>query len=230
MSFFPSEVVCRQLALAAFLGCWTFLAASRVFSADGRDAPPTAKDVQERKILDVLDDLDKHHRRGNMNVPVEDGRLLRLLVEAIDAKTVVEIGTSNGYSGIWMCLGLRKTGGRLITHDIDEGRAAQARKNFARAGVDDIVTLVMGDAHETIGRIEGPVDLVFIDAEKSGYPDYLEQMLPRVRPGGLIVAHNTSMRSAAMAKFNKMIQTDPRLETLYFHVDNQGISVSLKKR
>jgi len=204
--------------------------ATGTFAAEGKDAPPKAKDAEEQKILDVLDDLDKHHRRGNMNVPMEDGRLLRLLVEAIDAKKVVEIGTSNGYSGIWICLGLQKTGGKLITHDIDEGRAAQAQKNFARAGVADMVTLVMGDAHDTIQKLEGPVDLVFIDAEKSGYPDYLKKMLPLVRPGGLIVSHNTSMRSQAMRKYNEMIQNDPNLETLFFHTGNQGISVSLKKR
>lgn len=218
------------VVLVAWIGFWAVLTGVEARSAEGKDGPPTAKDAQEEKILAVLDDLDKHHRRGNMNVPAEDGRLLRLLVEATDAKKVVEIGTSTGYSGIWMCLGLRKTGGKLITHDIDEGRAAKARENFAKAGVADMVTLVMGDAHEKIKNLEGPVDLVFIDAEKSGYPDYLKQMLPLVRPGGLIVSHNTSMRGEDMARYNEMLQTDPNLETLYFHVDNQGISVSLKKR
>ncbi len=83
---------------------------------------PLPKDDSERKILDVLNHLRSTQSRGMMNVPVEDGRLLRLLAESIGAKTVVEIGTSNGYSGIWLCLALRNTGGKLITHEIDPGR------------------------------------------------------------------------------------------------------------
>ena len=109
---------------------------------------PLAKTDAEKRILSVLDDLDKNERRGNMNVPFEDGRLLRILAETVNAKNVVEIGTSNGYSGIWFCLALRKTGGKLITHEIDARRAALARKNFKRAGVEGLITLVEGDAHK----------------------------------------------------------------------------------
>ena len=105
---------------------------------------PQAKTDTEKKILDVLDDLDKNQRRGMMNVPLEDARLLRLLTETIGAKRVVEIGTSNGYSGIWFCLALRKTDGHLITHEFDEQRASLARQNFKRAGVESLVTLVEG--------------------------------------------------------------------------------------
>ena len=189
---------------------------------------PTAKDDAEKKILAVLDDLDVNQRRGMMNVPVEDGRLLRLLAESIGAKTVVEFGTSNGYSGIWFCLALRKTGGKLITHDIDATRAALARKNFARAGVADMVTLVEGDAHENVTKLKGPVDLVFIDADKEGYTDYLKKTLPLVRPGGLIVAHNITPRMAD-PQFIKAITTNPDLETV-FYTEGGGASVTLKKR
>jgi predicted O-methyltransferase YrrM len=191
-------------------------------------APPQAKDASEEKILKVLDELNRSQRRGMMNVPVEDGRLLRLLAETIGAKTVAEIGTSNGYSGIWFCLALRKTGGKLITHEIDAGRAALARENFAKAGVSDMVTLVEGDAHETIARLEGPVDLVFIDADKEGYVDYLKKTLPIVRAGGLIVAHNINPRMAN-PEFVKAVTTNPDLETVFYQ-EGGGISVTLKKR
>lgn len=191
--------------------------------------PPVAKDDAEKRILAVLDDLDRNQRRGNMNVPTADGRLLRMLVEATNAKRVVEIGTSNGFSGIWICLGLRKTGGKLITHDIDEGRAALARKNFKRAGVEDLVTLVMGDAHETIKKLKGPIDIVFIDADKPGYPDYLEKVLPLVRPGGLILGHNMR-RPKPDPRFVDAVRTDPALETLFVHMNESGMSISLKKR
>jgi len=189
---------------------------------------PLPANEQEKKILSVLEDMDRNQSRGMMNVPMEDGRILRLLTEAVGAKHVVEIGTSNGYSGIWFCLAMRTTGGKLTTHDIDEGRASLARENFKRAGVDNMVTLVMGDAHETIAKLKGPIDVVFIDADKPGYTDYLNKLLPLVRPGGLILAHNVNMGSQ-MQDFIKAITTDPNLETV-FDGQGQDLSVTLKKR
>lgn len=193
------------------------------------DSQTLAKDDAEKKILAVLDDMDKSQRRGNMNVPVEDGRLLRLLAESIGAKNVVEIGTSTGYSGIWFCLALRKSGGTLVTHEIDEGRATLARENFKRAGVEDLVTLVFGDAHEEVKKLSEPIDLIFLDADKEGYIDYLEKLLPKVRPGGLVVAHNMNTRQAH-PPFVKAITTNPDLETLFLHMDGAGVAVSMKKR
>ncbi len=190
--------------------------------------PPMAKGPAEQKILDVLDDMSRNERGGNMNVPIEDGRLLRLLAESIGAKHVVEIGTSNGYSGIWQALALKATGGKLTTFEIDEGRAAMARQNFQRAGVDDIVTLVLGDAHEKVADVVGPVDMVFIDADKEGYVDYLNKLLPKVRPGGLIVAHNITP-GMADPEYVTAITTNPELETV-FYSEGGGVSVTLKKR
>ena len=79
------------------------------------DHPSLAKTKEEEKILDVLKDMYENQRKGMMNVPPDDGRMLRILTEAVGAKHVVEIGTSNGYSAIWICLGLRVTGGKLMT-------------------------------------------------------------------------------------------------------------------
>jgi caffeoyl-CoA O-methyltransferase len=184
---------------------------------------PLGADGQEKKILSVLEDMDQNQSRGMMNVSQEDGRILRLLTESIGAKHVVEIGTSNGYSGIWFCLALRTTGGRLTTHDIDEGRASLARENFKRAGVDKMVTLVMGDAHETVKRIKEPIDILFIDADKEGYLDYLNKLLPLVRPGGFILSHNINMIGQ---NYIDAITKNPSLETLQL----QAVTVTLKKR
>ena len=193
----------------------------------GRAAPqghaPLPANEQEKKILSVLEDMDQNQRRGMMNVPLEDARILRMLTEAVGAKHVVEIGTSNGYSGIWFCLAMQATGGKLTTHDIDEGRASLARKNFKRAGVDNMVTLVMGDAHETVKRIKEPIDVLFIDADKEGYKDYLEKLLPLIRPGGLILSHNINMVGQ---DFIDAITKNPNLET----VQAQGVTITLKKR
>ena len=204
----------------------------------GRGGPPDAgpaapfetatlpKDEGEKRILESLEEINRVQGRM-LNVPVQDGRLLRLLAEATNAQTVVEIGTSNGISAIWISAALRKTGGKLITHEIDPQRAALARENFIKAGVADIVTVVEGNAHETVARLKEPVDMVFIDAEKEGYLDYLNQILPLVRPGGLVLAHNMTMR-AAREDFAKAITTNPDLETLLY-MQGGGMSISLKK-
>jgi len=193
------------------------------------ETSPLAKTDAEKKILDVLDDMDKNQRRGMMNVPKEDGRLLRLLTETLGAKHVVEIGTSNGYSGIWICLALRTTGGKLTTYEIDAHRASLARENFKRAGVSELVTLVEGDAHEEVTKLEGPIDMLFLDADKEGYLDYLTKLLPLVRPGGLVVAHNMTVRQAD-PRYVKAITTNPDLETLFLHMQGAGVGVTLKKR
>jgi len=181
------------------------------------------KNEAEKKILSVLEDMFENQSFGMQNVPPEDGRLLRLLTEATNAKHVVEIGTSNGYSGLWFLLALRTTGGKLTTHEIDSKRAAMAQENFKRAGVDNIATIVEGDAHKEVPKLKEQIDLLFLDADKEGYSDYLNKLLPLVRPGGLIVAHNINM---ADSDYVKAITTNKDLETCFF----SGIGVTLKKR
>ena len=186
---------------------------------------PLGKNEEEKKILAVLDIMDKSQRPGMMNVPKEDGRLLRLLVAAVDAKNVVEIGTSNGYSGIWMCLGLRNTGGKLTTFEINTDRAEMARTNFELAGVADMVTLVEGDAHEKVADLKEAIDVLFLDADKEGYIDYLNKLLPLVRAGGLVLTHNMTPRMAD-PRYVTAVTENPELETLFIN----GMGVTLKKR
>lgn len=193
------------------------------------DSLPLPKDEAEKKILDVLAEMARHRTPGGANVPPGDGRILRLLAESLGAKHVVELGTSTGYSGVWFCLALRQTNGKLTTFEIDAGRAAEARRNFQKAGVADLVTLVEGDAHEKLKEVKGPVDLVFLDADKTGYLDYLKKLLPMVRPGGLIVAHNMTEHHAD-PQYVKAITTNPELETVFLNMDASGIGVTLKKR
>lgn len=196
------------------------------------EKPPMARDDAEQKILSLIEQLDTEQaRRGMMNVPQSDGRLLRILAESIDAQRVVELGTSNGYSGLWFSLALRRTGGHLFTFDIDEERSALARKHFEQAGVLDGITIVLGDAHETAVAHDfgGPIDLLFIDADKEGYLDYLNKLVPKVRPGGLILAHNMA-RPTPEPAFIEAITTNPNLETLFVHMDEAGMAITLKKR
>jgi len=183
---------------------------------------------REKAVLAVLDNMDRNQRRGSLSVPMEDGRILRVLTESTGAKHVVEIGTSIGYSGLWFCLGLERTGGKLTTFEIDPGRAAQARDNFKRAGMEKIVTLVEGDAHDKVKELKEPVDILFLDADKEGYLDYLAKLLPLVRPGGLIVAHNMTP-SLADPRYVKAITSNPELETIFLNLERSGIGVTLKK-
>lgn len=190
--------------------------------------PSIGKSDTEKKMLAVLDDMDRNQRLRNLTVPAEDARLLRVLTESINAKHVVELGTANGYSGIWFALALQATGGKLTTFEIDPQRAKQARENFKRAGVDHLITLVEGDAHEEVTKLRGPIDLVFIDADKDGYVDYLHKLLPLVRPGGLVVAHNMSVPPPD-PKYVNAITTNPDLETVFLNMHSAGIGVTLKK-
>ena len=192
------------------------------------ETPPQPKDDEEKKLLSlILEEIPREQGR-RLNVPPIDGRMLRFLAEAIEAKTIVEIGTSNGISALWMALALRKTGGKLMTYEIDPQAAALARKNFERAGLAQIITVVEGDAHQTITQLKGPIDMVFLDADKQGYMDYLQKLLPLVRPGGLICAHNVNARWVD-SPFFKAITTDGNLETLFFTA-GAGMSITIKKR
>jgi predicted O-methyltransferase YrrM len=195
------------------------------------EKPPLAASDVEQQILTALESM--AHGTEFSSVPTTDGRFLRQMAEAVGAKRIVELGTSNGYSGIWIALALTATGGHLWTHEADLARAKLARENYRAAGVEDLITIVEGDAHETI-RMHmtaeaAPIDLLFLDADKPGYSDYLEKLLPAVRPGGLILAHN--MREPAPdPRYIAAITTDPRLETTFLFMDGGGMGVTLKKR
>lgn len=203
------------------------VAASHAQQPGGRafgSTPPVGKTDAEKKILAVLDEIVKTHQTY-LSVPTQDGRALRLLTEAAGAKNVVEIGTSTGYSGLWFCLAMEATGGHLTTFELDHQRAATARKHFRDAGIENMVTIVEGDAHQNLTKLQGPVDVAFIDADKEGYIDYLRKVLLLVRPGGLILAHNVEM----VPDYVKAVTTSPDLETI-FYMEGGGLAVTLKKR
>jgi caffeoyl-CoA O-methyltransferase len=197
--------------------------------AAGLSKPPLPKDDAEKKILAVIDEMTRDQTQRYLSVSPDDGRLMRQLTEAVGAKRVVEVGTSTGYSGLWFALALRSTGGKLLTHELDPGRARQARENFKKAGVEDLVTVIEGDAHETVKQHKEPIDILFLDADKEGYIDYLEKLLPLIRPGGLIMAHN--MRSPRPdPRYIEAITTNPDLDTSFLLMEGSGMGVTLKKR
>lgn len=186
--------------------------------------PPLARTAAEKKILAVLDRMVKSHETY-LSVPQEDGEALWVLTEAAGAKRVAEIGTSTGYSGLWFSMALTATGGHLTTFEIDHQRFTEARQHFEEAGVAHLVTQIEGDAHENVKKLQGPLDVVFIDADKDGYVDYLHKVLPLVRPGGLVLAHNINMAP----DYVHAVTTDPDLQTI-FYMQGAGLGITLKKR
>jgi caffeoyl-CoA O-methyltransferase len=122
---------------------------------------------------------------GQLSVSEEDGRFMRVLVASHGVKRALEIGGANGYSAIWIGLGLRETGGHLTTIEFDEGRAKSAADNIRRAGLTDVVTVVNGDAFKEIPKIAGTFDFVFLDAWKPDYKRFFDLVFPRVVPRGL---------------------------------------------
>jgi len=219
----------RRIALGTAVGLTAMipLAAAQGRHAPATEGPPMAKSAVEHRILEVLDDVYRNHRY--LSVPLEDGRLLRMLAESVGANHVVEIGTSTGYSGLWLLLALAKTGGRLTTFEIDLQRHAMARANYERAGVAQLATLVLGNAHAEVTKLKEPIDLLFIDADKDGYLDYLQKLRPLVRAGGLIVAHNMQSPPPDPA-YVKAVTTDPALDTVFLNMHEAGVGVTLKKR
>ena len=191
---------------------------------------PHPRDEAEKQIIAVMDDMQDNQARGMGNVLPEDGRMMRILAESLEAKHIVELGTANGYSAMWFCLALRSTGGKLTTHEIDPDRIALAKENFRRAGVEKFLTLVEGDAHETIKSLKGPIDLVLLDAEKEGFCDYLEKLLPLVREGGLIIAHDSSGQAHMMDDYFKAISENQDLENVFIDASKWGMCITRKMR
>lgn len=175
-----------------------------------------------------LETMRKDARRGPSVDPV-DGEYFYAVTQELKAKRVLEIGTATGYSGGWFAMALKKTGGRLITLEIDPDRHAEARRNFQALGVADLVDARLCNALIELTRLEGPFDIVFIDAWKPDYLKYYELALPKLRAGGLILAHNTKNAAGPMAEFLKRIQNDPAVKTVFLPASIQGLSISTKK-
>lgn len=177
----------------------------------------------------IRTEVEQIRQPGMMNVPRADGEFLHDLVVQRRYRRALEIGTSNGYSAVWIALALRKTGGRLITLEIDARRADLAAENFKRLGLDPYVELRRGDALTLVPAIEGPFDFVFIDAWKEDYPKYLQLILPKVTAGGAILAHNVLSHAPELRAFVEILQKHPQLETHIERRSSAGISVSIKK-
>jgi caffeoyl-CoA O-methyltransferase len=187
-----------------------------------------AQDALSPRLLALLQEI-KAADTEQLSVSEEDGRFLRVMVASSGARRVLEIGGAHGYSTIWMGLGLRETGGRLTSIEYDAARARTAADNVRKAGLSDIVTVVTGDAFAEIPRIDGAFDLVFLDAWKRDYKRFFDLVMPRLRPRGLLLAHNVVNKQDEMRDFLAAIQQNPKLFSTIVSPSSEGISVSYKR-
>ena len=177
-------------------------------------------------------------------VDAEVGALLRVLATAVGARQILEIGTAVGYSGIWLA-GALPPGGMLITIDINETRAKEARENFARAGLADRTSVMVGDAKLKLAKVSGPFDLIFQDGDKLQYTPLLDRLVALLRPGGLLVTdnvlwsgevvpgfHKTPSKNPdetrAIIEYNERVAAHPQLLTSVVPL-RDGVSISVKR-
>jgi len=215
-----SVVVLLVAVIVLFFVVALFIAALGAAQSSAQSTVPPA-------IVKILQQI-KAADKDLLAVSEEDGRFLRVMVASRGAKRALEIGAADGYSAIWIGLGLRQTGGRLTTIEYDPARARSAAENIRRAGLGDIVTVVPGDAFQQIPKMTGTIDFVFLDAWKRDYKRFLDLVFPRLEPRALFLAHNVVNKQAEMRDFLDAIHNDPRLLTSIVKPGNEGMSVSVK--
>jgi caffeoyl-CoA O-methyltransferase len=195
-------------------------------------ATPAAARAQESELDTRVARFLERHRYGwrDMNVPATDGQVLHDLIVEHGFTRALEIGTSTGHSATWIAWALSKTGGRLITIEIDEDRHREALENFATAGLADYIDARLADAHTLVPELEGPFDFVFVDADKEWYTSYFRAVLPKLAPGGCFTAHNISSRRIGwVAEFLDAVEATPDLTTEIVGSMHSGISVSCRR-
>ncbi|MFC1565028.1 O-methyltransferase [candidate division KSB1 bacterium] len=196
----------------------------------------SAQQEIDRKVKEFLDD----YRWRDLNVPEVDGKILYDLIIENKYKSALEVGTSTGHSGIWIAWALSKTGGKLITIEIDRRRHEQAVANFRECGLEEFIDARLTDAHELVPELEGPFDFVFIDADKDWYPNYAKAIIPKLVTGGCITAHNVSERGRGRrgrggrggyeSEYLEYMRSLPFMETTLDLNARSGLAVSYKRK
>jgi caffeoyl-CoA O-methyltransferase len=168
----------------------------------------------------------------DMNVPSVDGQLLYDLIIKNNYKDAVEIGTSTGHSAIWIAWALSKTGGRLITIEINESRYKEALQNFEEAGLSEYIDARLADAHKLVKELKDSIDFVFCDADKGWYKNYFIDISPKLRVGGCFTAHNVSRYRKSyhgIGEFLDYVESQPNFDTILDSSSHAGMSISYKK-
>jgi caffeoyl-CoA O-methyltransferase len=210
----------RVLALGVVMG---------LLAAGSSTPPALAQDDLDTRVRTFLDANRGQWR--DLNVPAVDGQTLHDIIVKNKYTRALEIGTSTGHSGIWIAWALSKTGGRLITIDIDERRHRQALANFEAAGLSKFIDARLGNAHDLVPALPGPFDFVFSDADKDWYKNYLDAVLPKLEVGGCYTTHNVSAGRRQRGGSDGYLDYLLSLKNLETTVDSRGggMAISYKR-
>ena len=167
--------------------------------------------------------------RRMLNITPDTGRLLWILIAATGATRILEVGTSNGFSTIWLADAARVTGGRVVTLEVNPDKIAMARRNLTTAELANAVEIVEGAAADTLVRLPGPFDLAFLDADRPNYLTYLDLVVPKLRPGGLLVADNVTSHANELAEYLARVKSHPELFTVTVPIGN-GEEIAVKRQ
>jgi predicted O-methyltransferase YrrM len=189
----------------------------------GQDSNRSALDQKVKNFLN-----ERKSKWRDLNVPYEDGQALYDLIVENKYKSALEIGTSTGHSTIWIAWALSKTGGKLITIEIDEDRHRQALENLKAAGLSEYVDARLADAHDLVKALPGPFDFVFSDADKGWYTQYFKDIEPKLSLGGCFTAHNVNNNFSGVKEFMDYVRSRKNFETTIIGSRGEGISVSRK--
>lgn len=219
----------RREFLATAGGLFSLAAAPPHAAATG--VGPGAASRDPAALRRLLEEMEAHGARY-WSVPRKDGELLHFLVKATQARNVLEVGTSHGYSAIWMGLAVEETGGRLTTIEIDRTRHDLARKHLGEANLLQRVTLIRGDAHAEVPKLGGPFDFVFLDADKEGQVDYFHALHPRsLAPGGVLAVHNAIRQASAMRDYLALVRNHRDFDTVTVSATmDDGFCLSYRRR
>jgi len=211
------EWILRTSGITAIAGCATTLVAGE---------PVPASDEYRKAFLEKF-------RRTGLSTTPADGMMLRILIESRGAKRGVEVGAAAGFGAINMGIAFERTGGHLYSLEIDPQRVETTRQNLRKVALDRTVTVIEGDALQTLPALTGEFDFVFIDAVKRDYFRYLKLIEPKLKPGAVIVADNVIAYESSMKDFLDYLQTSPNYDTVIIRASmdkGDGISVSYKIR
>jgi predicted O-methyltransferase YrrM len=191
----------------------------------------------ESQVIDVLSRLEMRDEQERARgwagadriqaLHPDSGRLMYVLALARRAKSMVEVGTSHGYSTLWLAAAARANGGRVVTCDRNMERLAAARQNFADAGLSDVIEILEGDARETLRGRSEPVDLLFIDSEKGYYESFFDVVYPRLVQGGLVIADNALSHRDELEDYLSYVENHPNLESVLVPI-GRGLEISVK--
>jgi predicted O-methyltransferase YrrM len=200
--------------------------------------------ASEDEVLESIRDRARAAGLPEIEVSAGQGKFLYLMAKLTGAARMLEVGTLGGYSTVWMARALPE-GGQMTTLELDAAHAAFARETFRLAALEDVCHVIEGPALQSLQALEGPFDLVFLDANKDQYPDYLEEAARLLAPGGLFMADNVIRKGAVIdppvddvmahgaAEFNRRLSSHPQFESIVLQQvgrkGHDGLAVARKR-